>query len=204
MQVREQLLSLPEAVVLLRGRLLDLYDQARRLEDLVWGVDDARPARFVLLVLEAGPDPGTRLDDHLVPVVDQLRDPVRLHRHPLLVVLDLLRNPDHRSHENPFPDKSVRRPHTLHRPAANAQSRIGTSSYRRKLEADRPTFGLGAIERSKQIQNKGRLAGDRARDRRPRARTGGTLFACYGRDAGSRQGGPVNMTAPERVASGVY
>src|SRR5215216_150392 len=98
MQVREELVSLSEAVVLLRYGLLDLHDQIRRLEDLLRPLDQPRPSLLVLLVRETSAPTSTRLHNHLVSVVDQLRHPVRLHGNAAFLVFDLLRNTHDSSH----------------------------------------------------------------------------------------------------------
>jgi hypothetical protein len=93
-QVGEQLLAGPEAVVLGRHRLLDLDDQVGRGEHVVGVGEDLGAGGGVLVVGEPGPDAGSGLHDDLVAVVHQLRDAVRGECHPLLVVLDLARNSD--------------------------------------------------------------------------------------------------------------
>ncbi len=93
-QVGEQLLAGPEAVVLRGHRLLDLHDQVGRVEHVVGGRHDLRAGGGVLVVGEPGPDTGAGLHDDLVAVVQQLHDTVRGERHPLLVVLDLARYSD--------------------------------------------------------------------------------------------------------------
>jgi hypothetical protein len=93
MQVREELLTLPEAVVLLRDGFFDLHDQIRSLEDLLRPVDEARASLTVLLVGEARTSASAGLDEYLVAVMYQLGNAVRLHGDAALHVLDLFRYP---------------------------------------------------------------------------------------------------------------
>src|SRR5215210_944081 len=92
-QIREELLALPETVVLLRNGLFYLHDKIRRLEDLVGPVDDAPPSFTILPISETRAIAGTGLDHHLVAVMHQLGNPIWLHRDTALHVLDLLRYP---------------------------------------------------------------------------------------------------------------
>jgi hypothetical protein len=103
MQVSEELLTLPEAVVLLGDGLLDLDDQIRRLEDLVRSVHKTRIRLLILLVGETRAFTGTGLDIYLVAMVYQLGYAVRLHGDTALHVLDLLRYPYYRRHVPSFP-----------------------------------------------------------------------------------------------------
>src|SRR5215218_5897811 len=103
MQVGEELLTLPEAVVLLGDGLLDLDDQIRRLEDLLRSVHETRTRLVVLLVSKTRAFAGTGLDIYLVAVMYQLRYAVRLHGDTALHVLDLLRYPYYRRHASSFP-----------------------------------------------------------------------------------------------------
>src|SRR5829696_1132242 len=99
MEIGEEFLPLPEAVVLLGDQLLDLNDQVRSLEDLVGALDHAPPSTLVFLAREAATLARPGLDDDLVAAVDELHHGVGLHRDPTLLVLDLLRNPYRRRHE---------------------------------------------------------------------------------------------------------
>src|ERR671911_503754 len=103
MQVGEELMTLPEAVVFLGYGLLDLDDQIGRLEDLLRSVDETRTSLLVLPVGEASAFASTGLDIYIVAVMYQLGDAVRLHGDTALHVLDLLRNPYYRRHSLPFP-----------------------------------------------------------------------------------------------------
>src|SRR5215213_5649364 len=103
MQVGEELLTLPKAVVLLGDRLLDLDDQIRRLENLLRPLDNTRTRLLVLLVSKTRAFSGTGLDVYLVAMVDQLGYAVRLHGDSALHVLDLLRYPYYRRHAPSFP-----------------------------------------------------------------------------------------------------
>ncbi len=125
-QVGEQLLALAEPVVLRGDRLLDLDDQVGPGEHLVRAGHDLGPGRGELGVREARTGPGVRLHQHLVPGVHQLGHAVRLHRHPVLVVLDLLGHSDDQiGHESaPFTSRSppVRRARSHHRIALTGRA----------------------------------------------------------------------------------
>jgi hypothetical protein len=98
-RIGEEFLPLPEAVVLLGDRLLDLNDQVGSLEDLVGALDHAPPGTLVLLDREAATVARPGLDVDFVAVVELVHHGVGLHRDPTLLVLDLLRNPYRRRHE---------------------------------------------------------------------------------------------------------
>jgi hypothetical protein len=96
-QVGEQGQPLPHPVVLLGHGLLDLQHHVHAAVGapcLLGAVDDARAGTDVLLIGDLRPQPRLALDHHLVPVRDQLVDPDRGDRHPVLVVLDFLRYAD--------------------------------------------------------------------------------------------------------------
>src|SRR5829696_5356620 len=94
-QVREQLLSGAESVILLSDGLLDLHDQAGGGEHLVRGADNSGAGRGVFLVREPAAGPSSGLHQDLPVVIDQLRDTVRLDRDPTFFVLDFLRHTNH-------------------------------------------------------------------------------------------------------------
>src|SRR5215204_1800295 len=150
-QVGEELVSLPEPVVLLRNRLFDLHDQARPLNDLVGATDDSGP--------------GPLLDDVLVPVVHELRYPVRLHRDPHLTVLDLSRNPNDGSHTSSPSHESVFSVRTFY-PQGSYQ-RPARAVYRRERWYPYPCTtgkeGFGGEDKSAGKGRAGAIPGRRGR-----------------------------------------
>ena len=93
-QIGEQLMPFPEPVVLRRYGLLYLDDQVGAGEHLVGSGDDGGAGRGVIDVGEAGSVAGAGFHQHLVPVVDQLRDAVGLDGDPILVVLNFFGDAD--------------------------------------------------------------------------------------------------------------
>ena len=92
-EIREENEPFPQPRVLGLDRLLDL-EQKVGLAPGVVDRDDPGPRPLVLLVGERAPLPRRRLDENLVPALDQLARARRGERHPVLVGLDLLRNTD--------------------------------------------------------------------------------------------------------------
>src|SRR5262249_44216079 len=83
----------PEPRVLGLDRLLDLEEKVGLAPGLI-DRDDAGAGSLVLLVAEGAAIPCGRLDETLVPALDQLAGACRCERHAVLVGLDLLRNAD--------------------------------------------------------------------------------------------------------------
>src|ERR1035441_3635494 len=86
-------------VVLVRTRLLDLEDQVTSLPDLVRRGQDARASGHEVLVGDQRARSGALLDIDLMAVPGQLVHPGWGYRHPVLMILDFLGNPDLRSEE---------------------------------------------------------------------------------------------------------
>jgi hypothetical protein len=94
MQVGEQQVVGAEQLHLPRLWLLDAQDQLSLLEHRLRVGQDARALCHVLVVRDRAPDPRLGLDEHLVPVLDELPHARRREGHAVLVRLDLRRNPD--------------------------------------------------------------------------------------------------------------
>ena len=94
MQVGEQDLPAFQPLALFGERLLDLHDHLGLSEHVGAGRDDLGAGADVFLVGRPGPEAGGRLDDHLMPVMDELGDRGRGHADPEFVVLDFLGNAD--------------------------------------------------------------------------------------------------------------
>ena len=94
-QVREQDVVGAEALVLLGLRLLDLHDQVGGGEHRVGvGHGSRAPAATYCVVGDRGADAGAGLHDDVVAGGGQLADPLGGRGDPVLVVLDLGRDPD--------------------------------------------------------------------------------------------------------------
>ena len=106
-EVREEHEPFAQPRVLGRDRLLDL-EQKVGLAPGVVDRDDPRPRPLVLVVGERAPLPRRRLDEDLVPALDQLTGTRRGQRHPVLVGLDLLRNADTQGPETLSPGAARR------------------------------------------------------------------------------------------------
>ena len=94
MQVGEQHLPLPEPFVLLGLRLLDLHDHVGLGEDLVGTGRDARARLDESRIVDRRAHARGSLDEHVVSGGGQLTDTFGRGGHPVLVVLDFLRDPD--------------------------------------------------------------------------------------------------------------
>ncbi len=92
-EVREEHQPFAQPRILGLDRLLDL-EQELGLAPGVVDRDDPGARSLVLLVGERASLSGRRLDEDLVPALDQLAGTGRGERHPVLVGLDLLRNAD--------------------------------------------------------------------------------------------------------------
>src|SRR4030095_11356429 len=84
----------PHPVVLLLDRLLDLEDELGFAPDVVSAVDDPCPRGDVLLVGVGPPPPRRSLDQNLMVEPGELVLTGGRDGHPVLVVLDFLRNSD--------------------------------------------------------------------------------------------------------------
>jgi hypothetical protein len=80
-------------VVLLGDRFLHLEHEVD-VPHVVGVGEDRRPGGNEVVVRQRGADSGVLLDVHLVPGAGQLVHPGWRDRHPVLVVLDLPRDPD--------------------------------------------------------------------------------------------------------------
>jgi len=99
MQIGEEDLSLPELLALDRQRLLDLHDQLPAPEHLIGIRDDFRPDRAVVVIRNAGAQPGARFNDDVVTLPGQLAHRRRHKAHTIFAVLDFLRHADEHGHD---------------------------------------------------------------------------------------------------------
>ena len=93
-QVGEEELARAQHLDLDRLRLLDLDHHLGLAEHGLGVGDDRRPLRLVVGVEDRAAGAGAGLDQHLVTVFGHLADARGGDRDPVLVVLDLGRNPD--------------------------------------------------------------------------------------------------------------
>ena len=93
-KVGEQNQALAQPVVLLGDRLLDLEHHVGVAPDLVGSVEQLRPGGLELSVVIDDPTPARTLDEDLVTALDELVHADGRDRHPVLVVLDFLRDAD--------------------------------------------------------------------------------------------------------------
>ena len=101
MQVGEQDLAAPQAVVLGRHRFLDLEQQVGVGPHLLGGAEQLGAGRLEIRVGDRRALAGAGLDQHLVAAVGQRGDAGRGDGHPEFVVLGLGRNAD--SHDRLLP-----------------------------------------------------------------------------------------------------
>ena len=124
-EIREEHEPFAQPRVLGLDRLLDLQQEVGLAPGLV-DRDDPGTRPLVLLVGERAPLPRRRLDENLVPALDQLAGARRRERHAVLVGLDLLRNADTQGPET----LSRRRGATKSRGTSGDSRREGTASTR--------------------------------------------------------------------------
>ena len=153
-EVREEHEPFAQPRVLGLDRLLDL-EQEVGLAPGVVDRDDPGARSLVLLVGERAPLPRRRLDENLVPALDQLAGTRRGERHPVLVGLDLLRNTDTQGPETLSPRRRATKPRGTCLRLATRKHGFGTLSRVASLSrvggiGPHPGWGRGALANSGQ------------------------------------------------------
>ena len=115
MQVGEEDLALSQQTTFGQLRLLDLHDHVGALEHAGGIGDDRRSGGGVPLVVQPDLHSGAGLHHHAVSMVNQFTDRPRRQAHPVLVVLDLLRNAN--QHRNLRPPGMAHREMTVSPPS---------------------------------------------------------------------------------------